>query len=204
MNIDRQKIYQVDDYKFVNFVMLDEETIENIRIWRNHPDIRKRMYSEDEIPKESHHRFVRSLNNCDTKYYWLVYRGNEPVGTINLVDIDTANNNGQIGFYLIPDYLSHGVGLEFMCIIHHFFFRVLQVGTLFSETAVDNFDILIASAYLGFTIDYTPTLINSKSFYSLTCTSDQFPESYKSLNNLKNYVKFGIKYKQMQKQRKLL
>lgn len=54
MNIDRNKIYQINDYTYKNFVGLTLEEVKLVWEWRNHEDIRKWMITKDIIPFENH------------------------------------------------------------------------------------------------------------------------------------------------------
>jgi UDP-4-amino-4,6-dideoxy-N-acetyl-beta-L-altrosamine N-acetyltransferase len=204
MEIDKHKIYEVEDYKFVNFVNLDDETIEKIRIWRNHPDIRKRMYSEDEISAEAQQTFVCNLKNSTTKYYWLVYRAGIPVGVVSVADVDRDNNTANSGLYLIPEYQGHGLGLNFVFAVHYFFFHNLKIETLISGAAISNDNILICDSFLGFKIDFNPILINKQYFYNVTCSSSDFMLAYKKRNDLKAFAKHAIEYRRFLNQRKTI
>lgn len=53
MNIDRNKIYQINDYTYKNFVGLTLEEVKLVWEWRNHEDIRKWMITKDIIPFEN-------------------------------------------------------------------------------------------------------------------------------------------------------
>ena len=96
MQIDKQIIYQVNDYTFTNFILLDEEMIKQVWQWRNDPQIRKYMYNKEIIPLEDHFRFVQSLKERSDVAYWLVRKGEEPIGVTNLTDIDIEMSSAEL------------------------------------------------------------------------------------------------------------
>jgi UDP-4-amino-4,6-dideoxy-N-acetyl-beta-L-altrosamine N-acetyltransferase len=70
--------------------------------WRNHPDVRRVMYTQHEITQEEHQRwFERNLPN--PKKHLLIFEVNQqPLGFVNFNETD----NGGIadwGFYAAPD-----------------------------------------------------------------------------------------------------
>ena len=62
----------MENIKLLNFIDLKLEEKEMILKWRNHPDIRKWMYNQDEIKFEEHLNFIDSLKLRKDKLYFLV------------------------------------------------------------------------------------------------------------------------------------
>ena len=62
----------MQNIKLLNFIDLKLEEKEMILKWRNHPDIRKWMYNQDEIKFEEHLNFIDSLKLRKDKLYFLV------------------------------------------------------------------------------------------------------------------------------------
>lgn len=189
MNIDKTKTYHVGDYTFVNFVNLDDDTIENIRVWRNHTDIRKVMYNTKEISKEEHLRFISSLLKTDTKFYWLVLKGGNPIGVMNVVDVDFGKSNGELGYYLLPQYLSSGIGLEFISTLIYFIFSELRLSSLFGRTELNNKDALRFNYHLGFKINLPLVEIDGVNYVEQDCNAEEYLSRYRDLTNPKELVK---------------
>jgi UDP-4-amino-4,6-dideoxy-N-acetyl-beta-L-altrosamine N-acetyltransferase len=76
--------------------------LELVLAWRNHPDVRRYMYTQHEITLDEHRRwFARALP--DPKKHLLVFEVNrQPVGFVNF---NEAGNGGiaDWGFYAAPD-----------------------------------------------------------------------------------------------------
>ncbi len=189
MNIDKTKTYHVGDYTFVNFINLDDVTIENIRVWRNHPDIRKVMYNTKEISKENHLKFISSLSETDTKFYWLVIKRGNPIGVMNVVDIDYERFSGQLGYYLLPQFLSSGIGLEFISTIIYFIFSELGLSSLFGRTELNNKDALRFNYHLGFKINLPLVEIDGVKYIEQDCNAEEYLSRYRDLTNPKELVK---------------
>ena len=51
----------MENIQLLNFIDLELEEKEMILKWRNHPEIRKWMYNQDEIKLEEHLSFIESL-----------------------------------------------------------------------------------------------------------------------------------------------
>lgn len=76
--------------------------LERVLAWRNHPDVRRYMYTQHEITLDEHQRwFERTLP--DPKKHLLVFEANhQPMGFVNF---NEAENGGiaDWGFYVAPD-----------------------------------------------------------------------------------------------------
>lgn len=76
--------------------------LECVLAWRNHPDVRRYMYTQHEITRDEHQRwFDRALSN--PKKHLLVFEMNhQPLGFVNF---NEAENGGiaDWGFYAAPD-----------------------------------------------------------------------------------------------------
>jgi UDP-4-amino-4,6-dideoxy-N-acetyl-beta-L-altrosamine N-acetyltransferase len=75
--------------------------LECVLSWRNHPDMRRHMYTQHEITLDEHQRwFERSLQ--DLRKQLLIFEsGNQPLGFVNFSELA----NGSIadwGFYAAP------------------------------------------------------------------------------------------------------
>jgi len=82
-------------YENINFTDLNEDEIELVLSWRNHPAIKKWMHTKKDINLKDHLNFIKSLKNNPKKDYFLVKKDNEYLGVIDL-------NNGFLGIYANP------------------------------------------------------------------------------------------------------
>jgi UDP-4-amino-4,6-dideoxy-N-acetyl-beta-L-altrosamine N-acetyltransferase len=82
-------------------VRLREMTHEDLTMvlkWRNHPDVRKNMYTQHEISLEEHTSWFANLDKEDSKYY-ICEVNNEPIGSINFTNLKKAPFQVMWGFY---------------------------------------------------------------------------------------------------------
>lgn len=78
--------------------------------WRNHPDVRRYMYTQHEITLEEHQRWFERAST-DLKKHLLIFEvGHQPLGYVNFNEL----GNGGIadwGFYVAPD-APKGIGRQ--------------------------------------------------------------------------------------------
>ncbi|WP_261845153.1 UDP-4-amino-4,6-dideoxy-N-acetyl-beta-L-altrosamine N-acetyltransferase [Aliamphritea ceti] len=85
-----------------------DQDLEYVLEWRNHPDIRRFMYSQQEIGKEEHYTWFSKASIDPTKKLLIFEVDKEPVGFVNFSSIRTGNI-ADWGFYLAP-YAAKGTG----------------------------------------------------------------------------------------------
>ncbi len=129
---------ELGDVLLKNFVNLNEEEIEMVRMWRNHPEVRRWMYTDHEISKEEHINFIDSLKGDNKNFYYLVYKGRKPVGVMYLNRLDPKNRNAYFGIYANPEEKIHGAGLILEKSAISLAFDVAQLHTLKLEVIEDN------------------------------------------------------------------
>ena len=129
MNIDRNKIYQINDYTYKNFVGLTLEEVKLVWEWRNHEDIRKWMITKDIIPFENHCAFVRNLSKRNDAYY--------------------EHKEGEPGYYLSPYMANSGIGIEMQYYYKKLFFDELGFENLFGHLLWGNTNAYQLSRFFG-------------------------------------------------------
>ena len=70
MNIKLKNGYEV---MLVNFIDLDYEAKQSVLAMRNHPEVRKWMYTKEEISLQDHLDFIDSLYSDTVKQYFSAY-----------------------------------------------------------------------------------------------------------------------------------
>ena len=112
MQIDRCD-YNVNSYRYKNYVNLSEDEAKMVLDWRNNPEISKWMVTSGKISYESHISFIDALKNRNDAFYWLVYKENSPYASFNITKLDYDKNSVEVGYYLNPIFLNSGEGLVF-------------------------------------------------------------------------------------------
>jgi len=125
-----------ESINLVNFTDLTLDEKKMVLSWRNHPDVKKWMYNNNDITIENHLSFIENLKDSKDKEYFTVKQDNEYIGVIDFTGI----NNPEIffGLYSNPNVKIAGVGriLEKICI--NYAMNILNVETLKLEVFSDN------------------------------------------------------------------
>lgn len=191
MQIDKRKIYQVNDYTFTNFINLDDETIKKVWQWRNDPQIREFMYNKEIIPLENHLRFVDSLKDREDIAYWLVRKGEEPIGVTNLTDINIEDSSAELGYYMLPSKLNSGLGLEFAYNNLLFVFDTqIQCNFLHGAIHRSNINALVLDSYLGCNIQMEALKSPDKNFIPFTIFKNEFLTSASGKNDMRSFISY--------------
>ena len=81
---------------------LSEGDLARVLSWRNHPEVRRYMYSQHEISMEEHARWFAQASQ-DPKRHLLVFEiGAMPLGFINIYPV-ASGGIADWGFYAAPD-----------------------------------------------------------------------------------------------------
>ena len=191
MQIDKTITYRVSDYLFTNFITLDENLIKQVWQWRNAPEIRAYMYNKEIIPLENHLRFVQSLMYRDDVAYWLVRKGEEPIGVTNLTDINIEESSAELGYYMLPSKLNSGLGLEFAYNNFLFVFDTeIQCNFLHGAIHRSNINALVLDSYLGCEIQIEQLREPDKEFISFFASKDKFLAEAEGKNNMRAFISY--------------
>jgi UDP-4-amino-4,6-dideoxy-N-acetyl-beta-L-altrosamine N-acetyltransferase len=107
--------------------------------WRNSPEVARWMYSDHQISREEHEQWFSSAIKDPTREYWVIEVEGDPVGLVNLYDIDQAHARASWAYYLAaPGVRGRGVGacVEFLVLEHVFIERGLN--KLWCEVLAEN------------------------------------------------------------------
>lgn len=81
---------------------MKEGDLEQVLSWRNHPEVRRYMYTQHEISLEEHTRWFTRESQDPNRHLLLFEIDTTPLGFINIHQI--ANGGiGEWGFYVAPD-----------------------------------------------------------------------------------------------------
>lgn len=129
----------MENTQLLNFIDLKLEEKEMILKWRNHSEIRKWMYNQDEIKLEEHLTFIESLKSRKDKLYFLVKKEDEFIGVIDFLDLDKKEI--FYGIYSNPNSKIMGVGRILNEISIDFAFNSLKAHKLKLEVFEDNIQV---------------------------------------------------------------
>ena len=196
--INRDIIYSVGVYSFKNYIRLETEEKEMVLKWRNNDAIRQMMYNTEIITVDDHLRFIDGLAKRNDKYYWIVYKGETPLGSVNLVQVDQETGSAELGYYIRPDRMGDGEGLFFVFNVLDFVFNVLRFKMIYGATNALNKSATILDEFFGFQRNGEKTImINGEKtvFYEHTLTSESFNSNKEEKNSIDSLLAFMRKGK---------
>jgi len=129
-----ERFGEVDLCNYVNLNENDKMLVLNLR---NHPQIKKWMYSQDNISKKDHLEFIKSLENDIDRCYFLVKQKNNIIGSINFSEIDLPNSV-DFGIYKNPFLQIKGAGRLLESAASQYAFTELGVKKIILEVYSDN------------------------------------------------------------------
>lgn len=91
-----------------NFINLNRKEKEKIRLYRNHPEIKKYLYQKHYITKYEHKNFIKKLRQNTLKDYYCVIYNKQILGSINFEIV--SDNTIEFGFYANPFSKISGLG----------------------------------------------------------------------------------------------
>ena len=138
---------------------MNDKDLDTVLKWRNHPDIRSKMFSQKKINIKEHDMWFKS-SSLDSNITLLIFEVNsQPMGFINF----KLRNKNQIdwGFYLAPDSLK-GMGTVMGKLAINFAFSKLKAVKINAQAISSN----IASIKFHKKIGFEEKSILKKSFYN--------------------------------------
>lgn len=87
----------------IRFLRLQEEDIELVRQWRNHPSIKKYMVYREHITMDMQKKWFESINNNQNLYFIIEYKGKK-IGLINGKDINWEEKTMETGIFIWNKY----------------------------------------------------------------------------------------------------
>lgn len=164
--------FEIDGYRYIlkielqngggttllNFINLSIDEKKMILKWRNNPNIKKYMYTKDDISLENHLKFIDSLKNSKDELYFIVKKDDEYIGVIDFVNIK-LNESLIMGIYTNPNLKGNGkILLE---TIINFSFNIIKVKKIFAEVFFENEKAFSLYKTYGFK-EYADKIINNK------------------------------------------
>lgn len=93
--------------------------------WRNHPDVRRYMYTQHEITPEEHTQWFAQSRHDDTRELLIFTIDDVPLGYVNFQK-STTSAVADWGFYLAPD-APKGTGSQLGCAALNYAFKKMNL-----------------------------------------------------------------------------
>jgi UDP-4-amino-4,6-dideoxy-N-acetyl-beta-L-altrosamine N-acetyltransferase len=119
--------------------------------WRNSPEVAPYMYSDHLIGAAEHETWFAAIDGDPRRAYWIIELDGQPVGLVNLYDIDERNSRCSWAYYLAdPNVRGQGVGAQVEFAILDHVFTARRLNKLWCEVLADNEAVLKLHLSFGF------------------------------------------------------
>jgi UDP-4-amino-4,6-dideoxy-N-acetyl-beta-L-altrosamine N-acetyltransferase len=123
-----------------------------VREWRNHPEIRKNMYTDEIITEEDHEVWLNNLKSTKKTKVYIAYKDSLPIGIVSISNINSAHLMADWAFYLNPQYLNtKGLGTLMEYHFLNYIFDNLNIIKLNCEVLETNPSVITLHKKFGFT-----------------------------------------------------
>ena len=136
------------DYKSCSLRPLEKEDLSCILVWRNHPDIRRYMFTQHEITESEHLQWYVKASRDVTKQL-LIFEVNKVAKGFMQFDIDELNNCADWGFYMSPN-ATRGFGFSMGQLGLEYAFNQLELNKLSGQAIAYNLSSIRFHLSLGF------------------------------------------------------
>lgn len=114
-----------------------EHDIENIRQWRNNPEISKYMEFRENITPKMQKIWYDKVNN-ENNYYFIVEKNEIECGLINIKDICFTSKTGEAGVFYLPEHTGTVLPFQALLILLDFAFEHLFLDIVIAHILSDN------------------------------------------------------------------
>ena len=135
---------------------LTRDKLEQVRQWRNHPDVARFMVNQEPISEEQQHRWFHSIAGAVDRAYYLICYKNQEFGVINILAKDgrplEESRIIEPGMYLAYDSPYRGTILAFCpaLAMNDYCFERLHCQQLVAKVKRDNRAALRFNQQLGY------------------------------------------------------
>lgn len=129
---------------------LQESDLTMVRQWRNHPDVRRFMYTQHEICEEEHRAWFQRASSDPHRHLLLAKRHDDAFGFITIQVVSAVAKRAEWGFYLAPD-APRGSGQALGAAALEHAFHHLALHKLCGEALASNDRSIRFHERLGFT-----------------------------------------------------
>jgi len=129
---------------------LTEHSLMQILEWRNHPNVRKNMYTDHFISEQEHKQWFKKMKELsESKWFIYISPQNEPVGVIYYTEISSIHKHASWGFYL-GCFTDHAAGILMEYEALEYGFNTLNLHKLNCEILATNHAVIKFHRKFGF------------------------------------------------------
>jgi len=134
----------------IELIKLSLDDIEQVRVWRNSPNVASYMYNEREISPSEQRNWFNSINEEKSRY-WLISYDEKKIGLASVTGIDHTLQSCYWAFYLGDSSVrGAGIGAKVEYNVLEYVFNELKLNKLRCEVFVDNDKVIKMHEKFGF------------------------------------------------------
>lgn len=160
----------------VNIRQMERRDLERVLCWRNHPNVRRYMFSQHEIGLDEHiHWFERCMQ--DSTRHLLIYEiTGQAMGFVQIQEI-ASSGIADWGFYLAPD-APKGVSKSFGLLALAYAFKTVGLHKICSQVLAPNVRSINFHKKLGFEQEglLRQNYFDGKTYHDVVCFGLIAPE----------------------------
>jgi UDP-4-amino-4,6-dideoxy-N-acetyl-beta-L-altrosamine N-acetyltransferase len=117
---------------------ISEDDIEQVRVWRNSPEVSQFMAYREEITPEMQARWFTKVEE-EGDLYFIINSNGIDVGVINLRDIDIASREAEMGIFIAAQsHQNSFTSFKAALCLYDFAFGVMRLKRLKAQILDDN------------------------------------------------------------------
>ena len=122
----------------ITLTRLTEDRIEQVRQWRNSPNVAKYMEYRDVITPEMQLNWFRKIDN-EFNFFFIVSYNGDDIGLINIKNINRERACGEGGIFIANEkYLNSDVAFRMALCLNDFAFETIGLSFIEAHVLNDN------------------------------------------------------------------
>lgn len=133
---------------------MTEDDLSRVLEWRNHPDVRKNMYTHHEISSDEHQNWFERVSKDPSIRLFVFESNNTPLGFVSFTNISQQHRRADWAFYS-GDLKKKGLGSRMESLALLYAFEKLKLNKLCCEVLSFNEPVVKFHQRFGFEIEGT-------------------------------------------------
>jgi RimJ/RimL family protein N-acetyltransferase len=131
--------------------LLNFESLETLRSWRNSSSVAQFMEYQNEISIEQQQLWFANIVS-NKEYYFIIKKDEIPIGMIHVNKIDFELKSGEVGLFIGENkFLGTGIAFGASLNLLNFVFDELKLNTVFAKVNNANKNAVLYNTFIGFT-----------------------------------------------------
>lgn len=136
--------------QFIYITAISSQQIEQVRVIRNHSNIRKYMYTDHIISSDEHRRWLKGLEGDESRKAFVIFKGGKLIGLVSLSKISDQHGTADWAFYLDPEEQGGGTGVQVEYALLEYAFEEMGLEKLNCEVLSINPNVVKLHQKFGF------------------------------------------------------